>query len=134
MKKERQAMRRHRRENQILKGLIRAAVAVAVCIAGLILFFVFVWWREQGAEPTTDEEVAALMQRQQAELLVIETPEPATEGSIRVYDYDGCCIYAYYGEIKINSDGRDGKQIDIECAGYLEGYQQHGVHESEVRE
>ena len=53
---------------------------------------------------------------------------------IRVYDYDGCCIYAYYGEIKINSDGRDGKQIDIECAGYLEGYQQHGVHESEVRE
>lgn len=29
---------------------------------------------------------------------------------------------------------RDGKQIDIECAGYLEGYQQHGVHESEVRE
>lgn len=75
-----------------------------------------------------------LIKRQQAEPLVIETPEPATEGSIRVYDYDGCCIYAYYGEIKINSDGRDGKQIDIECAGYLEGYQQHGVHESEVRE
>ena len=24
--------------------------------------------------------------------------------------------------------------VDIECAGYLEGYQQHGVHESEVRE
>ena len=37
-------------------------------------------------------------------------------------------------QVKINSDGRDGKQIDIECAGYLEGYQQHGVHESEVRE
>lgn len=68
--------------------------------------------------------------RQQAEPLVIETQEPATEGSIRVYDYDGCCIYAYYGEIKINNDGRDGKQIDIECAGYLEGYQQHGTPES----
>lgn len=122
-------MRRRRRENQILKGLIRAAVAVAICIAGLILFFVFIWWQAQQAERTTDEEAAALM-RQQAEPLVIETPEPATEGSIRVYDYDGCCIYAYYGEIKINSDGRDGKQIDIECAGYLEGYQQHGTPEN----
>ncbi|MEZ3424661.1 MAG: hypothetical protein K1W39_13285 [Lachnospiraceae bacterium] len=127
-------MRRHKRENQILKGLLLAAAGVAACIAGLILFFMFVWWRAQNAEPTTDEEVAALMQRQQAEPLVIETPEPTTEGSIRVYDYDGCCIYAYYGEIKINSDGRDGRQIDIECAGYLEGYQQHREPESGVEE
>ena len=97
-------MRRHKRENQILKGLIRAAAGVAACVAGLILFFVFIWWRGQHTYPQTDKEAA--VQRQQAEPLVIETPEPATEGSIRVYDYDGCCIYAYYGEIKINSDGR----------------------------
>lgn len=32
-------MRRHKRENQILKGLIRAAAGVAACVAGLILFF-----------------------------------------------------------------------------------------------
>lgn len=57
-------MRRRKRENQILKGLLLAAAGVAICIAGLILFFVFIWWRAQGAEPTTDEEVAALMQRQ----------------------------------------------------------------------
>lgn len=120
-------MRRYKRENKILKGLIRAAAGVAACIAGLILFFVFIWWRGQHTYPQTDKEAA--VQRQQAEPLVIETPEPATEGSIRVYDYDGCCIYAYYGEIKINNDGRDGKQIDIECAGYLEGYQQHGTPE-----
>ena len=124
-------MRRHKRENQILKGLIRAAVAVAICIAGLILFFVFVWWQAQQAEPTTDEEIAALMQRQQAEPLVIETPEPATEGSIRVYDYDGCCIYAYYGEIKINSDGRDGSQINIVLTGWLVG-ETHEEAESEA--
>ena len=125
-------MRRHKRENQILKGLIRAAAGVAACVAGLILFFVFIWWRGQHTYPQTDKEAA--VQRQQAEPLVIETPEPATEGSIRVYDYDGCCIYAYYGEIKINSDGRDGRQIDIECAGYLEGYQQHREPESGVEE
>lgn len=59
------------------------------------------------------------------EPLVIETPEAATEGSIRVYDYDGCCIYSYYGKIRINSDGKDGKEIDVEALGYLEGYQEH---------
>lgn len=64
-------------------------------------------------------------QMQQAEPLVIETPEAATEGSIRVYDYDGCCIYSYYGKIRINSDGKDGKEIDVEALGYLEGYQEH---------
>lgn len=76
-------MRRRKWENQILKGLIRVAAAVAVCIAGLILFFVFVWWRAQGAEPTIDK--VAAVQRQQAEPLVIETPEPVTEGSITIY-------------------------------------------------
>ena len=74
-------------------------------------------------EPVTDEQVAAQMQ--QAEPLVIETPEAAAEGSIRVYDYDGCCIYAYYGKIRINNDGKDGKDIDVEAIGYLEGYQEH---------
>ena len=77
--------------------------------------------KEQRA--VTDEQVAAQMQ--QAEPLVIETPEAATEGSIRVYDYDGCCIYSYYGKIRINSEGKDGKEIDVEALGYLEGYQEH---------
>lgn len=63
----------------------------------------------------------------------IETPEAAAEGSIRVYDYDGCCIYAYYGKIRINNDGKDGKDIDVEAIGYLEGYQEH-KEESGARE
>lgn len=117
--------RRHRRENEVLKMLIQAAAGVAACIAALILFFAFIWWRGQHTYPQTDEEVAAQMQREQAEPLVIETPEAATEGSIRVYDYDGCCIYSYYGKIRINSDGKDGKDIDVEAIGYLEGYQEH---------
>lgn len=36
-----------------------------------------------------------------------------------------CCIYSYYGKIRINSDGKDGKEIDVEALGYLEGYQEH---------
>ena len=85
----------------------------------------------KNSEPVTDEQVAAQMQ--QAEPLVIETPEAAAEGSIRGYDYDGCCIYAYYGKIRINNDGKDGKDIDVEAIGYLEGYQEH-KEESGARE
>lgn len=130
MRKERQIMRRHKRENQILKGILLAAAAVAICIAGLILFFVFVWWRAQGVEPTTDEEVAVLMQRQQAEPLVIETPEPATEGSITIYTPDGA-VYGYFGNIDIISDGGDGSQINIVLTGWLVG-ETHKKEESEA--
>ena len=130
MRKERQTMRRHKRENQILKGLIRAAAGVAACVAGLILFFVFIWWRGQHTYPQTDKEAA--VQRQQAEPLVIETPEPATEGSITIYTPDGA-VYGYFGNIDIISDGRDGKQIQIELTGWLVG-ETHEEAESGVRE
>lgn len=100
----------------------RAAV-IAAGVLAIILFMLAIWYRGKNSEPVTDEQIAAQMQ--QAEPLVIETPEAATEGSIRVYDYDGCCIYAYYGKIRINNDGKDGKDIDVEAIGYLEGYQEH---------
>ena len=125
--------RRHRRDNKVLKLLVKCAAILAAGIAGILLFMLLIWWRSQSQQPQTDEQVAAIMQQeQQAETLVIETPEPATKGSIRVFDYDGCCIYAYYGEIVINNDGKDGKEIDIECAGYLEGYEEHKDTEREA--
>lgn len=126
-------MRRHRRENKVLRLLVQCAAILVAGIAGIILFMLLIWWRSQSQPPQTDEQVAAIMQQeQQAEPLVIETSEPATKGSIRVFDYDGCCIYAYYGEIVINNDGKDGKEIDIECAGYLEGYEEHKDTEREA--
>lgn len=125
-------MRRHKRENQILKGLIRVAAAVAICITGLMLFFVSAWRREQVEEPTTDKEAAALMRRQQAEPFAIEIPKPATEGSITIYTADGA-VYGYFGNIDIISDGRGGKQIQIELTGWLVG-ETHKETESGVRE
>lgn len=123
-------MRRHRRENKILKGLLLAAAGLAAFIVAIILFMLFIWWRAQSAEPTTDEEVAALMQRQQAEPLVIETPEPATEGSITIYTPDGA-VYGYFGNIDIISDGGDGSQINIVLTGWLVG-ETHKKEESEA--
>ena len=106
-----------KRKRQAVKKLIQCAAVIAAGVLAIILFMLAI------CEPVTDEQVAAQMQ--QAEPLVIETPEAAIEGSIRVYDYDGCCIYSYYGKIRINSDGKDGKEIDVEALGYLEGYQEH---------
>lgn len=117
-------MRKQKR--QTVKKLMQCAAIIAAGVLAIILFMLAIWYRGKNSEPVTDEQVAAQMQ--QAEPLVIETPEAAAEGSIRVYDYDGCCIYAYYGKIRINNDGKDGKDIDVEAIGYLEGYYQ------EVRE
>lgn len=123
---------RYRRGNKVLRILVQCVAILAAYIAGIILFMLLIWWRSQSQPPQTDEQVAAIMEQEETEPLVIETPKRATEGSIRVYDYDGCCIYAYYGEVVINNDGRDGKEIDIECAGYLEGYEEHKDTESEA--
>ena len=106
-------MRKQKR--QTVKKLMQCAAIIAAGVLAIILFMLAIWYIGKNSEPVTDEQVAAQMQ--QAEPLVIETPEAATEGSIRVYDYDGCCIYAYYG--------KDGKDIDVEAIGYLEGYQEH---------
>ena len=112
-----------KRKRKAVKKLIQCAAVIAAGVLAIILFMLAIWYRGKNSEPVTDEQVAAQMQ--QAEPLVIETPEAAAEGSIRVYDYDGCCIYAYYGKIRINNDGKDGKDIDVEAIGYLEGYQEH---------
>ena len=120
-----------KRKRQTVKKLIQYVAIIAAGVLAIILFMLAIWCRGKNSEPVTDEQVAAQMQ--QAEPLVIETPEAAAEGSIRVYDYDGCCIYAYYGKIRINNDGKDGNDIDVEAIGYLEGYQEH-KEESGARE
>lgn len=123
--------RKRKRENRVLRLLIQCAAILAAYIAGVILFMLLIWWRGQQAEPLTDEQVATQIQREQEEVepLVIETPEPATEGSITIYTSDGA-VYGYFGEIDIKSDGKDGSQIDIELKGWLVGE----THEEAERE
>lgn len=113
-------MRNHKRENKALRVLIKGVIILAAVIVAIIIATLLIWCDAKDNQPEQQT------QKKQTEPLVITTPVTATKGSIRVFDYDGCCIYAYYGKIKINSDGRDGKEIDIVCEGYLEGYQQHG--------
>lgn len=69
-------------KRQAVKKLIQCAAVIAAGVLAIILFMLAIWYRGKNSEPVTDEQVAAQMQ--QAEPLVIETPEAATEGSIRV--------------------------------------------------
>lgn len=117
--------KQHRRENRILKALIQAVAGTAIFIAALVLLLMIIWRREQQAKPQTNEQVAEAMQQEQAEPLIIEIAKPATKGTITIYTPDGA-VYGYYGEITINSDGSTGQDIDIVCAGYLEGFLEHG--------
>lgn len=111
-----------KRKRQTVKKLIQYVAIIAAGVLAIILFMLAIWYRGKNSEPVTDEQVAAQMQ--QAEPLVIETPEAAAEGSIRVYDYDGCCIYAYYGKIRINNDGnpfmgRQYQPVPMQYAGWF---------------
>ena len=71
-----------KRKRQTVKKLIQYVAIIAAGVLAIILFMLAIWYRGKNSEPVTDEQVAAQMQ--QAEPLVIETPEAATEGSIRV--------------------------------------------------
>ena len=71
-------------KRQAVKKLIQCVAIIAAGVLASILFMLAIWYRGKNSEPVTDEQVAAQMQ--QAEPLVIETPEAATEGSItRMY-------------------------------------------------
>lgn len=109
---------------KLLITCIAAGVFLALVMGIAMYYIVTICIGEQGQPQRTDEEAAPQMQAQ-AEPLVIETPEPATEGSITIYTPDGA-VYGYFGEIDIISDGKDGSQIDIELRGWLVGEYQHG--------
>ena len=99
-------------------GKIEAVAAIVSTIAVLIII-------------TTASALQFKQERQQAESntkpepLVITVAPQAEKGTITVYDYNGNCIYGYYGEIAIENDGRNGEDIAITCKGYLEGYIDH---------
>lgn len=75
-------MRKQKR--QIVKKLMQCAAVIAAGALAIILFMLAIWYRGKNSEPVTDEQVAAQMQ--QAEPLVIETPEAATFMQLAIGD------------------------------------------------
>ena len=108
-------MRRRRRKAD---DKIEAVAAIAVAIAVLIII-------TTAAVLQVKQEWQQAESKTKPEPLVITVAPRAEKGTITVYDYNGNCIYGYYGEITIENDGRNGEDIAITCKGYLEGYIDH---------
>ncbi len=115
----------YQKENRILKIVITIATIIAIMLVCALAVFMAAWQQEYG------EETRENKQENKQNRIVIEVPEESTKGTVRVFDYDGCCIYAYYGEIEIRNDGKNGEEIDIICAGYLEAYEQQREREGD---
>lgn len=85
-------MKNHKRENKALRALIKCAIIMAAGIAAVILFMLFLWCDAKDSKPEQQT------QKKYTAPLVITTPVPATKGSIRVFDYDGCASTAITGK------------------------------------
>ncbi|NCC42481.1 MAG: hypothetical protein EOM18_02625 [Clostridia bacterium] len=117
-------MRRKRKRQGTLKRTARiiAAMIAAMLIIGTLALGRYGLKKElEPAKETTTETV-------KPKNLTITIPEPSTRGTITIFTSDGG-QYVYYGNINFNSDGKDGKQIDIELNGWLVGNYPHGTPE-----
>ena len=70
--------------------------------------------------------------KKEPEKLVIETPEPCTDGNIVIYADGG--VYEYCGKIGIENDGKNGEEISIMLDGYMKGGFPHGIPEMTEKE
>lgn len=84
----------------LLKAIIAAGMLLAVIAAAI-------YGRDKISA------YRAVERQQEATPLIITTPDPATDGTLTIYDEDGAVYYQYFGEIEIRNDGRDGEHIDI---------------------
>lgn len=107
-------MRRYNRKKEnIMAAIISAPIVIVVCL--LVFFAIRDDMKQQ--EATAAAKKTTKQQKQVAEDLVIEIPEPCTEGTILITANGG--VYGFYGDISIKNDGRNGEQIEITLDGYI---------------
>lgn len=94
----------------ILAGVILAAIVILTYSAQVKQS------RQQNTEP-----------KKEPEKIVIETPEPCTDGNIVIYSNGG--VYEYCGKIGIENDGKNGEEIAVILDGYMKVGFPHGIPE-----
>lgn len=65
--------------------------------------------------------------KKEPEKVVIETPEPCTEGNVVIYSNGG--VYEYRGKIGIKNDGKNGEEIAVILDSYMKAGFPHGIPE-----
>lgn len=83
---------------------LRACLLIGIAI--VIFFDCYSQWNQKEAVEDYEE-------RQEAEAIVIDVPEPCTEGYLTVFDSEGVAHFQYSGSISIENDGKNGRPIEI---------------------
>lgn len=99
----------------ILAGVIMVAIVILTYSAQVKQS------RQQNTEP-----------KKEPEKIVIETPEPCTDGNIVIYADGG--VYEYCGKIGIENDGKNGQEISVILDGYMKAGFPHGMPEITEKE
>ena len=109
-------MKKHGRENKILKVLIAVCAAAGV---GLLIG-IGILLSNMGKDKPQTETVSQV----QADELVITETDKRTEGFVTITTYDGMTVQ-YFGDVNIICDGKNGKQVEIELEGFCVEYCPH---------
>lgn len=83
---------------------LRACLLIGIAI--VIFLDCYSQWNQKEAVEDYEE-------RQEAEAIVIDVPEPCTEGYLTVFDSEGAAHFQYSGSISIENDGKNGRPIEI---------------------
>ena len=97
--------------NNIWYKLLVALGAFVIIVGTFISVYEYL---DYSSEQATQEALEEYKQSQvDAEDLVIEIPEPYTEGYLTVFDSQGVTHFQYSGDISIENDEKNGRPIEI---------------------
>lgn len=110
--------KRYKRKEKVLA--IKLSILAGVILAAIVIL-TYSAQVKQSTEP-----------KKEPEKVVIETPEPCTDGNIVIYADGG--VYEYRGKIGIENDGKNGQEISVILDGYMKAGFPHGIPEITEKE
>lgn len=105
---------RYKRKEKVLA--IKFSILAGVIMAAIVILTYSTQVKQSRQQDTKTKK--------EPEKVVIETPEPCTEGNVVIYSDGG--VYEYRGKIGIKNDGKNGEEIAIVLDGYLKAGFPHG--------
>lgn len=90
------------------KQFIRTSVVLISTVA------LFLSGCNRKSEDSKTTNASTVTHSEEAQALIIDIPEPRTDGTLTITDANGNVYFQYCGEINIKNSGRNGNPINIE--------------------
>lgn len=88
-----------------------AFIGLVVIVAGVSLSVYM--YLDYEADRAVEEGLEEYISTQVPDDIVIDVPEPCTEGHLTVFSDEGITYFQYSGDILIENDGKNGQPIQI---------------------